>query len=193
MQQSMHHVLSNYLIAKQEDFGNNDLANFIRNTLEARTVESCNISLKKYKVEGSPGKGNWAEVPWLCVFDKDITQTATRGFYIVYLFNADMSGVHLSLNQGWTHYKEKYKAAKGKEYIKKVANSCKHILRSSLNDFSFNDITLHCSGNLGKGYEYGHICGKYYSKENIPNKLELVNDLRNLLGVYRGVIWPAGM
>ena len=35
-------------------------------------------------VEGSPGQGNWAAVPWISVFDPAITTSATRGYYVVY-------------------------------------------------------------------------------------------------------------
>ncbi|MDI5789132.1 DUF3578 domain-containing protein [Bacillus licheniformis] len=39
-------------------------------------------------------------------FLKNLTTSATRGYYIVYLFSADGSGVYVSLNQGWTYFKE---------------------------------------------------------------------------------------
>ncbi len=44
-----------------------------------------------YKVEGSPGKGVWAESVWAAVFDRTITETAQRGFYVVYLVAPDGS------------------------------------------------------------------------------------------------------
>ena len=55
-----------------------------------------------YRTQGSAGAGNWAETPWVAVFDLSVTDTATRGHYVVYLFRADGTAVHLSLNQGTT-------------------------------------------------------------------------------------------
>lgn len=36
----------------------------------------------------------------MAVFNKEITESAQRGYFIVYLFREDMEGVYLSLNQG---------------------------------------------------------------------------------------------
>ncbi len=50
--------------------------------------------------------GQWTHFPWIAIFDIDITTSAQRGFYPVYLFTEDMrGGVYLSLNQGWTYFK----------------------------------------------------------------------------------------
>jgi len=179
--------MDKYLEAASGTYKGNSIASFIRNDAKIKIIEASNIDTNQYIVEGSAGKGNWAEIPWISIFDKHITKTATQGYYIVYLFRADMSGVYLSLNQGWTYFKEKYGISKGKENIKKVSDTWKLLLRSSLNDFDFGDIDLHCTKTLGKGYELGHICGKFYPKEELPEDKILINDLRNLLGVYREV------
>lgn len=96
-----------------------------------------------------------------------------------------MSGVYLSLNQGWTYYIEKYKTKEGKNIIKIVSDVWKQTLDSTLSDFSCNVIDLRGSGLLAEGYELGHICGKFYQKDSILSNDILVNDLRNLIGVYR--------
>src|SRR5262245_6348397 len=38
--------------------------------------------------------------PWIAIFDPVATQTATRGYYVVYLFHVSEPVLHLSLNQG---------------------------------------------------------------------------------------------
>ncbi len=85
-------------------------------------MKSSFINKENYLITGSAGQGNWADVPWIAVFDKEITTSATIGYDIAYLFRADMSGVYLSLNQGWTYFKENYKTKKGREYIKLTSN-----------------------------------------------------------------------
>lgn len=40
-----------------------------------------------YLVTGSVGQGNWAMVPWVCIFDRKVTTTAQKGVYIVYLLS----------------------------------------------------------------------------------------------------------
>src|SRR4051812_33181714 len=53
-------------------------------------------------VEGSDGAGYKNRVPWVRLFSKEKSPSATGGWYVVLLFAADGSAVHLSLNQGTT-------------------------------------------------------------------------------------------
>ena len=146
-------------------------------------IQLANIP-DRFKVYGRWRTGNTAQVPWVGVFDRDITDSAQRGYYIAYLFNAKMQGVYLSLNQGWTGFQKQYKTKKGKEKIKETAMYCRKLLHSSLSNFSFSKINLDATSTLAKGYELGHICGKYYSSNNIPEDNVLANDLRELMGIY---------
>jgi len=148
---------------------------------------SIKLNQAKYEVNGSSGKGRWAAVPWIGIFDKEISITAMEGYDIVYLFCADMSGVYLSLNQGWTYFDKKYKK-NAKPAIKIVTAEWKDRLSSVLQDFNFDEIDLRAAeakSKLPKGYELGHICGKYYAANDLPEDAVFVDDLRNLLGVFR--------
>lgn len=185
MQLMFQNILESYQKAKQEGYSGHKVAHLIRKEIVEEIEFKASINTETFKLEGSAGRGNWAEIPWIAVFDRDITETATQGYYIVYLFRADMKGLYLSLNQGWTFFKKEYGSKEGKEKIKLVSNFWRKELSSTLNDFSFENINLHCVNDLGKGYELGHICGKYYSLEKLPKDKELIDDLRNLLGVYR--------
>lgn len=51
-----------------------------------------------YLVKGSCGQGNKAMNPWVCIFDTRVTNTATYGIYIVYLFRSDMTGLNHDRN-----------------------------------------------------------------------------------------------
>ena len=64
-----------------------DIPNYIEDILDDKT----------YVIKGSCGASNKADVPWIGVFNKNITVTAQKGIYIVYLFKADMSGFYLCL------------------------------------------------------------------------------------------------
>ena len=166
---SLYELKSAYIISK-------DLPSLLHN--------KAGIPESKYKIQGSIGQGNPAEVPWICVFDLDITKSAQEGFYIVYLLKADMSGVYLSLNQGWTQYEREYGTKEGRIEIKNNAYYSQNLLKSD-QGFSYAPIDLKATNSLGKGYELGNICSVYYESKNIPTEEELINDLRNLIGVYR--------
>lgn len=159
-------------------------ASIISKQLPELYHQKAGIPKSKYKIQGSIGQGNPAEIPWICVFDIDITKSAQDGFYIVYLFKSDMSGVYLSLNQGWTQYEREFGTKEGRLEIKKNANFSKKLLKSD-QGFSYAPINLKATKSLGKGYELGNICSVYYEASSIPPEEELINDLRNLIGVYR--------
>ncbi|HEV7774002.1 MAG TPA: DUF3578 domain-containing protein [Conexibacter sp.] len=53
-----------------------------------------------YKVEGSVGRGNWAETAWVSVFDLNITDSATRGVYLVYLIREDGNIAAIAYDRG---------------------------------------------------------------------------------------------
>lgn len=85
LQAGLQRILSEYQEAKLEDFKDHALANFIRDDL-------CQIIQKvvgdSYLVNASPGKGNWAHVPWVSIFDPAITTSARNGYYPVFLFSS---------------------------------------------------------------------------------------------------------
>lgn len=62
-------ILNKYSLEKSENFRENSLAYDIRNTYPNIISKCCNISKKNYKVYGSSGKGQWAEVPWIAICD----------------------------------------------------------------------------------------------------------------------------
>lgn len=190
MQKLLLNILENYKLAKLSNLTDHELAVYVRQQSADILANTISIDSEKYKVKASVGQGQWADVPWIAVFDKSITQSATEGYYIVYLFRADMSGVYLSLNQGWTYFKNRYKTKLGREKITQVSDVWKNELSSTLNDFSYEKINLKNEGKMNslvEGYELGHICGKFYSVEDIPSSEELGWDLQNLIGVYREI------
>ncbi|MFR1317154.1 MAG: MrcB family domain-containing protein [Clostridium perfringens] len=178
------YICKNYIQAKSEAFKNHELGEILRNDLPNEIYSKLNLDKNIFKITGSIGQGNWAEIPWLSIFIKDITISATNGYYIVYLFKSDMSGFYLSLNQGWTYFKNKYGTKNGKQKILETSRILKEKLSPISDTFNKDKINLLDSGNLGKGYELGHICGCYYDIENIPSDKKLINDLKELINEY---------
>ena len=132
----------------------------------------------KYKVKGSCGASNKAEVPWIGIFNSDITTTAKYGIYIVYLFKADMSGFYLCLGQGITNF-EKYGRQKD-EIMYKVANYYKEHISTNFNK---DIINLTATSSNGKGYEKVNILNKYYDKLKIKT-YNFEQDLKEMLKIY---------
>lgn len=137
-----------------------------------------------FRIYGGHGKGNIAHVPWIFIGDRSVTAGAQNGYYIVYLFNAFGKGVYISLNQGWTDYERTFGITKAKLEIRKSAMYCRELVRSSIINFPNMDVKLDARTTLAKGYELGHICGKFYSTDTMATDEILVNDLRELMGIY---------
>jgi len=70
------HISKNYLTESQERFDNNELAKYIRykpGELMPDTIK------QQFHIVSSPGKGQWSLVPWVGVFDKELSVSALRG------------------------------------------------------------------------------------------------------------------
>lgn len=181
------YILDNYLIAKEENFKEHPMGDHIRNVMPKIISKEVGINKERYFISGSIGQGNWAEIPWISAFARELTTSATKGYYLVYLFKADMSGVYISINQGWTYFKEKYGTSLGREMVQKTTK----IIRNQLNTIPLHadvsEISLGGRGGLSKGYEHGHICGKYYDLNSLPESEVIINDFKDLLITYNEI------
>jgi 5-methylcytosine-specific restriction enzyme A len=138
-----------------------------------------------YKTQGSAGAGNWAETSWVSVFDLSVTDSATRGHYVVYLFRADGAAVHLSLNQGTTAVvnaeRRRYKAvleARAQEYASLLGLAEPDGLHLGPVDLGGG------RPPLTPGYEAGNVAAITYDATRIPDDAQLEQDLRRMLDLY---------
>jgi len=180
----LNRVLNEYRDARQRGFASHALASFIRRDLPA-AVDRVFDDSTRYKCVGSPGKGNWAGVPWVAMFDTLITETAESGYYPVFLFREDMSGVYLSLNQGVTEVEAKYKSATPAA-LRVRAEDFRLQLGQVPANFPEVHITLvnDTSYRLGKLYEAGNVIARLFARDQIPPEEELEEEIRHMKGLY---------
>ena len=176
-------VMNNYLSAKNEPFANHPVATLIRNRFRDEIYKTGFITPNKFVVTGSPGQGNWASVPWIGIFNKSITTSATKGVYIVYLFTSDCESVYLTLNQGCTELKNTLGKNKAVEKMKSIAEEI--IAAIDSRGFSIGDhIDLKDTRELPYLYERGTIFYKEYKKGQLPSNDVLVSDLKKMVDIY---------
>src|SRR5688572_12228871 len=89
LREALSRILNDYSNAKAAPLEGHPLAQFLRGEAETTVLEALGEQRDGVIVQGSPGQGNWAAVPWISVFDPAITTSATRGYYVVYLFHAE--------------------------------------------------------------------------------------------------------
>ncbi|MGE7751595.1 MrcB family domain-containing protein [Lysinibacillus fusiformis] len=139
-----------------------------------------------YKVEGSVGQGGWTFTPWISIFNKEVTVSATKGYYVVYLFSKDMERVYLSLNLGTTYIKNKYSGKKPRQKMMKLANNIAETIKYDPR-FNRSPIDLGSSTDNALNYEASHIIGKKYDLANLPDDEILKEDLLEMLKVYENL------
>lgn len=150
-------------------------------------LASAGHNPKEYKVYGGIGQVpfNWAKIPWVAICRRSITDSTTRGYYIVLLFRQDMAGCYLSLNQGFTQYKQAYGAQKiAEKQIARCAAVCADYLGARA-PFIIGPIDLAATHAMGKGYERGAIASRYFPRTPAVNEMEFEAAFTDLMEMYQ--------
>ena len=142
-----------------------------------------------YKLQGSRGRGRWAETVWVAVFDRLVTESAQQGYYVVYLFRRDGGGVYLSLNQGTTAVHEEVGGRRYRGVLEDRAAVYAGLIRDQgLDGLDLGLIDLGGGGMLTRGYESGNVAARHYDADVMPSEAELHGDLSRFLALYRRLI-----
>lgn len=178
-------IFRDYLASRNETFADHPLATLLRHNFP-KDLESLTDSPKKYKFAGSAGQGNWTYSPWVAVFNKKITESAQKGYYVVYLFREDMKGVYLSLNQGMTDIRNQTSDnTQTKQILKFQASDFRNKLPIQTPNEFLKDIDLGVVNSPNAPfYEAGNIIAKYYSYDNLPSEDILESDFKEFLNLY---------
>ena len=181
-------VLENYINGFKKTGKTDPIYNVLVHEIP-RTLETCFPGRRDLFAAGSLGKGQKTDYPWVAIYNKNITSSAQRGLYLVYLFKKDMSGFYISLNQGITYYSDTYKRKKY-EYARKVAD----YFRKEIGDEYFDKGNIDLGGTpgtLGCGYQETNIISKYYAKGSFTSE-QLEGDLQRILAIYDELVGVLG-
>jgi 5-methylcytosine-specific restriction enzyme A len=182
LQALLERVLGEYPAAVREPFTAHPLAEFIRGPLADELRQEVGPS---YLVTGSPGQGSWATTPWVSVFERSITITARRGFYLVYLFRGDGAAVYLSLNQGTT---EVHGRVGPSQYLQVLTSQAavyaRRLQLHGVDDLQLGPLDLPGKGHRTSGYNAGNICARRYDRSAVLEDAVLLSDLHRFLNLY---------
>lgn len=146
---------------------------------------------RDFKVVGSIGQGAVSEIPWVCIFNRRITESAQKGYYVVLLFSSDMKSCVLSLNQAVTEYKEKYPSKVAMLRMRHTADLAKNFINISSPAFK-GAISLKANKHLGIGYETGAIASFHYDESDLPSEATFLSDFESLLNAYDDLFMVCG-
>jgi 5-methylcytosine-specific restriction enzyme A len=185
-------ILTEYHTAAAEPLEGHKLANFIRHAAANEVEEALGELGAGLRVEGSAGAGNWAAVPWISVFDHAITTSATRGYYVVYLFHVNEPVVHLSLNQGTTNVRDEFRGR-----ARQVLMDRAELMRKRVAEFGawlpVKKIDLGSNARLPGDYVAGHALGVTYTLDNLPDEETLRTELQTIVRAYRALTYRGGI
>jgi 5-methylcytosine-specific restriction enzyme A len=197
LREAIQRVLTEYPTARAKDFAGNELADFLRRgfpeTLRGMIAGFPDTEGSDLLVQGSAGQGQWVRCPWVGIFDPVVTDSAERGYYVVYLFREDFTGAYCSLNQGVTDVREQYKA-RVKDALRTRAADYRTRLGRDISPFISEEIELRpsASTNYSADYEAGNIVSKFYATGAIPDEKSLSDDVLAMLKLYETLAYSVG-
>ncbi|QDH75066.1 DUF3578 domain-containing protein [Brevundimonas sp. M20] len=130
------------------------------------------------EIKGSDGTGLKALVPWTRLYSRRMSPAPTSGWYLVYLFHPDASGVSLCLSHGSTTPEDgNFKGISRTDAAELVGWA-----RSVLRDEFAENSEVSTGVSLGKqklaaAYERTTIFSKFYRAGAVPSDRNLVADL----------------
>ncbi len=133
----------------------------------------------EFETNGSGGIGNNAVVPWARIYDPRHSPSAQEGWYVVFLFAADGSSVHMSLNLGVTKIKRSEIRHYKSEALLALENAGFDLTPASA---VVTEIDLRAgANNLASLYELGNLLAFTYQRDRIPKDDEISENLAFLL------------
>lgn len=189
-------IAARYSVARSEPFGEHPLANQIRDTWPKAFTDMVGAAnVDDLKVVSSPGKGQWAEAPWLAVLHPSVTASARAGFYPVYLFEPGFNTVCLVLGQG---AEALARAVGKKEALKELAKRA-ILLRSNSRrweqeGFDVGPFVTLKSVSVGTDkdakndpWSVSVAFGKRYNITALPSLAVMAEDAVRMLKLYRAI------
>lgn len=155
-----------------------ELPSFLRAHGEALAT-ALGIPPDELGVEGRDGTGLKTEVPWVRVFGREQSPSATTGWYVVYLFSASGRHVHLSLNQGTTIWTGgDFKARKAEDLMARVGWARPLLAHAMATRQDLHEtIQMDARTPLGRGYGPGNVVAISYERDHLPEPKVLIADL----------------
>jgi hypothetical protein len=147
--------------------------------------------------KGSEGEGNLTKTPWFGVLNPEITDTARKGYYIVYLFDEDFNKLFLAIGFGVKQFENRYGGGR-KLYpplqaaVENMRVNSSYLLEQmpaeTLKRTKQESISLTQSGDKRLSeYEKCAIYGLSYDLSDLPDELTIKSDFIEYLNLYQNM------
>jgi len=130
LSQALVKVMTEYNLQKKKRIvSSNEMVKLVEHELPS-ILEDKLDNHELYHIKGSCGMGGWASVPWVCLMDKDITDSTKKGIYVGYLFSENMEHVYLTLMTGVTEFTNRLRDKIGHEVIENQVQYNRKFIKS---------------------------------------------------------------
>ena len=192
LRQALSRIAAEYPLARHERFQGHPLPRFIRTEARQAVFNALNIPSPTTVTRASAGRSAFANVPWIGVFDTVVTRSAQRGYYVVYLFAADGSRVHLSLVVG-TASVRRAKGDAARDTLRDAAWQLYAKAKEAGHALPRAPIDLASDAELPGDYEAAHACGFAYDGTRLPPNETLTSDLNRAYRAYAALVEASGL
>jgi len=148
-------------------------------------------SAQDLAARGRDATGPKSELPWVRLYSASHSPTATQGFYLVYLFDAEGKAAYLSLNQGTTTWDGSDFISIPEPILRNRVAWARLLIDSQIGADLVVPIDLLARRTaLGRQYEIGSIAAIGYPRDSVPPPSILASDLARMASllavVYAG-------
>ena len=180
-----------YIVSLQKDYSSANTpamrqrGTYVRHVLpgEFKRIESrLRDAMAPYgddaEVQGKDNMGQMARIPWVRWYSKARSPSATNGWYVVYLFHPDGTGVSLCLSHGSTQLDKGDLVSRSDAEVSELMGWASNVLGKEFTD----DDAVRQGISLGEfdlaiAYERTTLFSKFYPTGAIPSDDDLEADL----------------
>lgn len=191
LQQGFYKILSEYKEAFEEIWSKgiftNPLLDYFNNDLKKIVSTEVAEQSSQLLVDSSTGVGRTTKTPWIAILDGRITKKASKGTYIVYLFNKDDRTLYLTLEQSITEAKERATnfGIKGRALTEKTNQILEEEKKRVLDLISVGKFKTDNRISTGKeDFNITAIAYKKYEMNSLPDDAVLRDDLYQMIEIY---------
>ncbi|MFB7249644.1 MrcB family domain-containing protein [Microbacterium sp. NPDC056234] len=141
-----------------------------------------------YAVRGQDAVGRKSQVPWVRIYDPELSSRPTEGWYVVYLFSGDGDRCYLSLSHGSFTWDGSAFRPRGSEEMRLLREWARaSISLPSGRNFTFDVDLAAQPGTAGASYAGTVAVAIEYERRAVPANEILLSDLGDMLDVLAQV------
>lgn len=151
---------------------------------EAITGDSILPFKGRLNVQGKDGTGRKTFVPWVRIHSPELSPSAQKGWYVVFLFHANGDGVSLCVSHGSTSFNGRDFVPRSDEEVEGLMTWARGLLGTEAKLLGFAEgVDLGSAFGLSGPYERTTAFSRFYPVESLPDDEQLQKDLKQAIGL----------